>query len=363
MRCLDLGRIDGDGPCGQQVEGLLEALTGSPHVLLTNSGTAALELALELHGVGPGHEVICPSFTFPSTANAVLRVGARPVFADVSPATLCLDPDDVATLASPATRAVIPVDYAGIGCDISELRQVCPEGTSIIEDAAHGVGALLNGRHLGVDADSAALSFHASKNITSGEGGALMVPDDALAKIAEVRREKGTNRAAFLRGEVDHYEWVDTGTSATLAEPLAAILLAQLARVDELTDARRRLVSRYRSGLAAAFDDGWLRPLSPPANAQTNGHLFAVRARDLPARKALQAGLADVGIEAPIHFAPLHESAFAKNQLEPQRPLPVTTDAGATLLRLPLFAELSDESQDRVIERILQLHAGAVLPR
>jgi dTDP-4-amino-4,6-dideoxygalactose transaminase len=355
LRCLELGQLDGDGLCSRQVEDLLEQLTGSPHVLLTNSATAALELALELLGVGPGDEVVCPSFTFPSTANAILRVGARPVFADVDPDTLCLDPEDVARVTGPATRAAIPVDYAGMGCDLGALRQALPASAFVVEDAAHGIGALRNDRHVGVDADAAALSFHASKNITSGEGGALLLPTKELAARAEIRREKGTNRTAFLRGEVNRYEWIDTGTSGTLAEPLAALLLAQLARVDELTSSRRRLVSRYDTGLAQLFADGRLRPLRPPTCARPNGHLYAVRTRDEAGRRALQEGLRETGIDAPIHFVPLHTSRFATQQLGAQRALPVTEDAEATLLRLPLFADLTDAQQDRVVARVLAL--------
>lgn len=352
---FDRGVIDGDGATGQRVEARLEALTGSPHVLLVNSATAALELALELIDLGPGDEALCPSWTFPSTANAVLRTGARPVFVDVLPGSLTLDPDDVARALTPATRVVLPVDYAGIGNDVAALRAVCGPDVAVVSDTAHGLGATRDGRPLGTDGEAAALSFHASKNLVCGEGGALLLRDDAHAARAERLREKGTSRAAFLRGEVDHYEWVDVGTSGTLSDLLAALLEAQLERLDAVTAERRRLAARYDEAFADLAGSGALRLLEVPAGCAPNGHLYAVRTRDRAARDRLAAGLAERGISAPIHFVPLHGTAFARQRLGDQRPLPVTEDAGETLLRLPLFAGLTDDQQQRVVEGVRAL--------
>lgn len=352
--CLAAGRLDGDGPICRQVEACLRELTGSAHVLLTGSATAALELGLQLLQVGPGHEVICPSWTYPSTANAVLRCGARPVFADVDEDHLCLDPADVARVASDKTRCVLPVAYGGVDADLPALRQASGgPGVSVLLDAAHGLLARRDGRHLGLDADAAALSFHATKNVTSGEGGALLLQDDALARRAEVLREKGTNRAAFLRGEVPRYEWVDLGTSGGLSELLAALLSAQLPQAQGWTGQRRQQVAHYDEALAAVFESGQLRPQGVPAGCTPNGHLYTLRTTDEGARTALAQHLAAAGIESPIHFVPLHTSAFARQQLGPQRALPVTERVGATLLRLPLGPHLRAGDQERVIAALL----------
>src|SRR5687767_5375906 len=222
-------------------------------VLLTTSCTHALELALMALGIGPGDEVICPSFTFVSTANAILRVGARPVFADIDDTTLGLDCADVAKRITPETAALLPVHYGGIAADMDGLLALARnKGLRVVEDAAQGLAASYRGAPLGTLGDAGCFSFHETKNVTCGEGGALAVSNPEVAARAEIIREKGTNRSAFLRGEVDKYTWVDEGSSFVLSDVLAAILDAQLDKLDRIAARRARIAARYREGL-----DGW----------------------------------------------------------------------------------------------------------
>jgi dTDP-4-amino-4,6-dideoxygalactose transaminase len=355
--CLRDGRLGGDGPLCRQAEASLAALTGSRHVLLVTSATHALELALAALGIGPGDEVVLPSFTFPSSANCVLQRGARPVFADVRPGTLELDPEDVARVVSPRTAAVLPVDYGGTPGDLPALRAALATAgggrrIALVEDAAQGIDAWRDGVHAGAGADCGALSFHATKNVSCGEGGALLLQDEELARRAEVVREKGTNRAAWQRGEVERYEWVAQGSSYVLSDLLAAVLLAQLRRLPALTAARRALAARYGEALQAHFASGLLRPLALPPGACPNAHLYAIRTRDAASQAALRAHLAARGIAASFHFVPLHTTAFAQRVLGPPRTLPVTDDAWATLLRLPLYPRLGEAAQQRVIDAV-----------
>lgn len=352
-RCLTQGHLTGDGPVGRRVEAMLEQITGSRHVLLTTSATASLELSLELLDVGPGDEVVCPSFSFPSSANAILLRGATPIFADIDEDTLCLDPADVAVVATDATKAVMPVDYAGVSADLAGLRAACPrDDVAIVEDAAHGIGARAHGRHLGIDSECTALSFHATKNLTSGEGGALLLQDDSLATRAEILREKGTNRAAFVRGEVARYEWVDVGTSGAPSDLLSALLEIQLGNLDSWTSIRQHQAETYEQAFADLYGDGLLRPQTVPEGCEPNGHLYCVRTTDAASRSALSAHMASAQIEAPIHFVPLHSTAYAARRLGPQRTLPVTDRVGATLMRLPIGPHLSEQDQQRVVDEV-----------
>ncbi len=355
--CLAGGLLGGDGPLGRQVEAALASLTGSRHVLLLTSATHALELALMALEIRPGDEVILPSFTFPSAANCILARGARPVFADVRPDTLELDSADVQRVLSPRTAAVLPVDYGGTGTDLHALRAVldahgAPRRIVVVEDAAQGIDSRRGGVHVGTGADCGALSFHATKNISCGEGGALLVQDDALHRRAEIMREKGTNRAAFLRGEVPRYEWIAHGSSYVLSDLLAAVLLAQLRKLPVLTAARRAMAARYDEAFAGLFARGVLRPLATPRDAVPNAHLYALRTRNAGAQVSLRRHLAARGIAAPFHFVPLHTTDFARRTLGAPRHLPVTDDAWATLLRLPLYPQLAAAGQLRIVEAV-----------
>src|SRR6266849_233880 len=279
------GRVAGNGPFCVKVEERLKQLLGGRRVLLTTSCTHAMELALLALGIGAGQEVICPSFTFVSTANAVLRVGARPVFADIEDRTLGLDPEDVSRRTSSRTAALLPVHYAGIAADMTRLLALARDrGLMVIEDAAHGLGASFQGRPLGALGEAGCFSFHETKNVTCGEGGAVTFADPAVAERAEIIREKGTNRSAFLRGEVDKYTWVAEGSSYVLSDVLAAMLDAQLDKLPEIQRRRGAVVRRYREGLAAWAQQRGVRLPPELPDREPNHHIFYLLLPDEAAR-------------------------------------------------------------------------------
>jgi dTDP-4-amino-4,6-dideoxygalactose transaminase len=348
------GRLAGDGPFCRSVEERLARRLGAHRVLLTTSCTHALELALLALGVGPGHEVICPSFTFVSTANAILRVGAKPVFAEIDETTLGLDPADVERRLTAGTRAILPVHYAGFAPDMKAIGALArTHDLHVIEDAAQGLGATYESRALGTLGDAGCLSFHETKNITCGEGGALVTSDPDLARRAEIIREKGTNRSAFLRGEVDKYTWVAEGSSYILSEVLAAMLEAQLDKLDEIQARRARISTFYRDALA-----DWARAHDvtlPPADDGVrcgNHHLFYLRYPTGAIRDAVMPALRARGILATFHYVPLHSSPHGRALGHANLHLPVTDLVAATLLRLPLHPLLSEGDLARVVEAV-----------
>jgi dTDP-4-amino-4,6-dideoxygalactose transaminase len=348
------GRVAGNGPFCQKVEGRLAQLLDGRPVLLTTSCTHAMELALLALGIGSSREVICPSFTFVSTANAVLRVGARPVFADIEEDTLGLDPADVERRISPATAAVLPVHYAGIAADMARLLDLARDRRlRVVEDAAHGLGASFRGRPLGTLGDAGCFSFHETKNITCGEGGAVTFAEAAVAERAEVIREKGTNRSAFLRGEVDRYTWVAEGSSYVLSDLLAAMLDAQLDKLPEIRARRARVASRYREELTAWAQAHHARLPPTDGERQGNDHLFYLLLPDEATRDRCLSGLRARGVMAAFHYVPLHSSPFGK-RLGMAGELPVTDRVARTLLRLPLHPRLSEEDVDRVVGALKQ---------
>ena len=351
------GRLAGDGPFGRRVEKRLAEQLGVSRVLLTTSCTHALELSLLALGVGPGDEVVCPSFTFVSTANAALRVGARPVFADIEGQTLGLDVADVERRLTDRTRAILPVHYAGIAADMDRILDLAQRrGLLVVEAAAQGLGASFRGSALGTLGDAGCFSFHETKNITCGEGGALVVRDPAASARAEVIREKGTNRSAFLRGEVDKYTWVAEGSSYVLSDVLAALLDAQLDRFDEIQARRARVEARYREGLA-----DWARASGvrlPPQDPErtSNHHLFALLLPDEPSRDRALEALRAAGVQASFHYVPLHSAPHGRTLGSDRLELPVTDRVARTLLRLPLHPLLTDEEVDRVLDAVRSLH-------
>jgi dTDP-4-amino-4,6-dideoxygalactose transaminase len=352
VRAALSGHTAGDGPIGRRVEQRLAELTGARRVLLTTSCSHAMELALLALGIGPGHEVICPSFTFASSANAVLRVGARPVFGEIDERTLGLDPEDVERRLSPRTAALLPVHYAGVAPDMAGLLEIARRRSlRVVEDAAQGIAARWRGRALGTLGDAGCLSFHETKNLSCGEGGALLVSDPDLAKRAEIAREKGTNRAAFFRGEVDKYTWVAEGSSYVLSDVLAAILEAQLDKLDAIQARRAEVVARYRAGLADwAARAGVRLPVELPER-ETNHHVFYLLYPDAARRDRALKALRGGGVMASFHYVPLH-SAPQGRRLGADYELPVTERVAATLLRLPLHARLADPDVDRVIDAV-----------
>lgn len=347
------GHISGDGSFTRKCQELLERRLDAPRVLLTTSGTAALEIAALLCGVGEGDEVILPSFTFVSTANAFVIRGAKPIFVDIRPDTLNLDEKLAAEAVTERTRALVPVHYGGVGCEMEALADLAARhGLLLVEDAAQGIGATYRGRPLGSLGDLAALSFHETKNVSCGEGGALVVNDPALVERAEILREKGTDRSKFFRGEVDKYTWVDVGSSYLPSDLLAAFLLAQLERADEITAARRRIFETYRAALAPLEKSGLLRLPVIPEHCGANAHLFHLLLETGTDRDRLLAFLKERGILAVFHYLPLHKSPMARRLGLADQSLPVTESVSARLVRLPFYFGLAPDDQAAVIRGV-----------
>ena len=339
------GHLAGDGRFTRQCHQWLEQNLGAKRALLTHSCTAALEMAAILCDLKPGDEVIMPSFTFVSTANAFVLRGAVPVFVDIRPDTLNLDEKRVAQAVTSRTRAIVPVHYAGVACEMDTLMALARErGLVVVEDAAQGVLSEYKGAKLGAIGHLGCLSFHETKNVISGEGGALLVNDPRFVERAEIIREKGTNRAQFFRGEVDKYTWVDIGSSFLPSELIGAFLWAQLENAAKINAKRMNLCAAYRAGLEPLAQRAALAlPQPEPAGVKGNGHLFYVLLKDLATRTALIAHLKARGVHTVFHYVPLHSSPAGRRYGRPAGPLPVTDDIASRLLRLPLFYGLAEE--------------------
>jgi dTDP-4-amino-4,6-dideoxygalactose transaminase len=304
-----------------------------------------------LAGLGPGDEAIVPSFGYPTMATAVVRQGATPVFVDIDPATLNVDPERVAAAVSESTRAILAVHYGGVACDLGRLGEIAARhDLTLIEDAAHSLLAFQDGRALGSIGDLGAISFHETKNVTSGEGGVLLVNDPELAERAQVIWDKGTNRARFLRGEVDRYTWVDVGSSFAASDVAAAFLLAQLEAVEEVTQRRRAIWERYHEGFEQLERDGLARRPSSPPGSVHNGHIYFLVLRSAELRDEFIERLRAEGIATAFHFIPLHSAPAGERYGRVAGPLEHTEDLGARLVRLPLFADLEKGQVERVIE-------------
>jgi dTDP-4-amino-4,6-dideoxygalactose transaminase len=306
-----------------------------------------------LAGVGPGDEVIMPSFTFVSTANAFVLRGATPVFVDIDPLTLNVDPERVAAALTPATKAVVAVHYGGVGCNMAALEALATAGgLTLIEDAAQGIGASVDGRALGAIGDLGALSFHETKNVSCGEGGALLLGDERWAERAEILQEKGTNRSRFGRGEIDHYTWVDVGSSFLMSDVTAALLAEQLERVGEITAARIAIWEAYRDALAPLADAGLLELATIPPGACHNAHLFRLMLPDRATRDGLIRSLAGEGIAAYFHYVPLHSAPAGARFGRVHGSMDVTDAAAGRLVRLPLWVGLTGEDVARVASAV-----------
>lgn len=342
-------RLGGDQATSRRVQRELARLLRVKYCLLTTSCTAALELACMALAVRPGDEIIMPSFSFPSAANAVLRAGGRPVFADIEPGTWNLDMEDARGRITRRTRAIMPVHYGGLSCDMERARSLASEHhLKIIEDAAQGIGAAYRGLALGAIGDVGCLSFHETKNVTSGEGGAFVTNQPGLFRRAEVLWEKGTDRAAFLRGTIDRYTWREVGGSFALADPLAALLGSQLRRLHGITAARARIAARYDALLRPLVEAGRLRLRRVPPHVTPNHHVYPVLV-DPVRRTRILAAMRREGAEGASHFEPLHTSPFARRELGPIPSLPVTDRVAASLIRLPIYPGLGAASQARVV--------------
>ncbi len=348
------GRIGATEANLQAAKDALMQFTAGHDVLLTTSCTAAMELSLQCMDLKPGDEVIVPSFTFVSTANAVLEAGGKPVFIDIEDRTLNIDLQQLDKVRTERTRGIMPVHYGGISGDMDSLMQVAAQtGMFVIEDAAHAVGALYNGKPLGTLGDFGCFSFHDTKNYVSGEGGAVVINNPELKERIEWIHEKGTNRSQFLRGEIDKYTWVSRGSSYILSGILAELLRVQLERFEEIKWAREAIMERYMAGLKPLVDKGFIRFTDIPAYATPNHHLAFFLVNDEALRDPLLRFLKERGIGALFHYLPLHLSPFALERLG-TRPgqCPVTERVAASLVRLPLFPHLKHEDVDYVIEQV-----------
>jgi dTDP-4-amino-4,6-dideoxygalactose transaminase len=347
------------GPFSKRCAEWLVDRTGCRQAFLTHSCTAALELAFTLADIGPGDEVIMPSFTFVTTANAVVGRGGRPVFVDVREDTLCLDETLVEAAITPRTRAIVPVHYAGVGCDMDAICGLAREhGLIVIEDAAQGIGATRAGRPLGGIGELGALSFHETKNVSCGEGGALLVGDERLLARAEVVHEKGTDRARFYRGQVDKYTWVDVGSSYALSELAAAYLWAQLQHEREITARRLEIWSHYHEAFAPLETDGRLRRPIVPDDCRHNAHMYYLLLEDLETRTAFIRDLAERGVYAVFHYVPLHSSTAGTQYGRASGELRVTSDVSDRLVRLPLWPDLTSTQIERVVEAVFAFMDG-----
>lgn len=346
-------KLAGDGAFTKRCHAELERLLGSGRALLTTSCTDALEAAALLSKVGPGDEVIVPSFTFVSTANAFALRGASIRFADSLPDHPNLDPAEVEALITPATRAIVPVHYAGVACDMDALQELADRhGLIIVEDAAQAIASSYKGRPLGTFGQFAAFSFHETKNVISGEGGALHINDERFLAEAEIVREKGTNRSAFFRGELDKYGWVSLGSSYLPSEMIAAFLLAQLEALESIQEKRLAIWAQYHNRLAGLADSGRVLLPTLPNFATNNAHMFYLRCADLEARTGLIAHLKSQGIMAAFHYQALHASPYFAPRYD-GRPLPHASLYSDTLVRLPFFAELKAGEVDRVSDCVI----------
>jgi dTDP-4-amino-4,6-dideoxygalactose transaminase len=347
------GRISGDGPFTTRCQRLLEEVLPAHRVLLTTSCTHALELAAMLLDVGPDDEVIVPSFTFVSTANAFAIRGARIVFSDVLSATFTLDPDHVRRLVSTRTRAIVPVHYASVACEMDEIGSIAAEcGASVVEDNAHGLFGSYRDRELGTIGQLGALSFHDTKNFTCGEGGALIVNDPAFAERAEILREKGTDRSRFFRGEVDKYTWVDVGSSYLPSDILAAVLLAQLEDRARIQAQREALWTSYVHELADWASERGVRLPVVPAHCHQAFHMFFLVMPDHSSREGLIGHLRERGVLAVFHYLPLHRSPAGRRFGVGVADCPTSDWISERIVRLPFFTDMTDHELEATIAAV-----------
>jgi dTDP-4-amino-4,6-dideoxygalactose transaminase len=359
FRTVTIGQIAGDQTYSRKCQRLLEETLGTPKALVTSSCTHALEMCALLLDIQPGDEVIVPSFTFVSTANAFALRNARLVFADIRPDTLNLDESHLEKLITAKTKAIVPVHYAGVGCEMDSILEIARRhGVAVIEDNAHGLFGKYKGRWLGTLGCMATQSFHETKNITCGEGGALMINDPKFIERAEVIREKGTNRSRFFRGQVDKYTWVDLGSSYVMSDVLAAFLYGQLEVWKQIQERRRRIWTFYEENLREWADANGVRRPVVPVHCEQAFHMYYLLLPSLERRQALIAHLKDRGIFSVFHYLPLHLSDVGRRHCGNSRSCPVTEDLSDRLLRLPFYNDLAEADQTRVVEAVLEFNCG-----
>jgi dTDP-4-amino-4,6-dideoxygalactose transaminase len=355
-KSISSGHIAGDGPFTKKCQMLIEQKMGAKRVFLTVSCTAALEMAAILCEVGPRDEVILPSFSHVSTANAFCMQGAKPVFVDIRPDTLNIDETKIGNAITEHTKVIVPVHYAGISCEMDEIMRIARgHGLFVVEDAAQGFNARYNNEYLGTIGDIGAYSFHETKNVICGEGGAIVINNESFIERAEIIRDKGTTRSKFFRGEVEKYTWVDIGSSYLPSDLLAAFLYEQLGNIDKITRRRREIYNSYYQALLPFAHDGHITlPVNPP-QCCSNGHLFYIILKDESTRDALISHLKTRGICAVFHFLPLHLSPVGRKLGYRENQLPVTESISCRLLRLPFYYDLKPEEQAEVIDAIAKV--------
>jgi dTDP-4-amino-4,6-dideoxygalactose transaminase len=345
--------LSGDGPFTKRCHQWLEQRTGSAKALLTHSCTSALDIAALLLDLEPGDEVIMPSFTFVSTANAFVLRGAVPVFVDIREDTLNLDEKLIEAAITPRTRAIAPIHYAGVACEMDAMLMVAQRHRlALVEDAAQGIMAAYKGRPLGAIGDLGSLSFHETKNIISGEGGALLIRDPAMVSRAEIIREKGTDRERFFRGEVDKYTWQDLGSSFLPSDLIAAFLWAQLEEAERITRERLAIWNRYHAMLEPLERQGLLRRPIIPADCQHNGHIYHLLLPPGTDRQRVLRELKQQGVHSVFHYVPLHSSSAGQRFGRAQGDLALTTSLSERLIRLPMWFGLTEAQQQRVSDAL-----------
>lgn len=351
---IDSMHVSGNGPFTKQCERLLEAAVGAPKVLLTTSCTHAIEMAALLLDLEPGDEVIIPSFTFVSTATPFVLRGAKPVFIDVRPDTINLDERLLERAITPKTRAVVPVHYAGVGCEMDEILSLCaPRGITVVEDNAHGLFGKYKGRPLGTMGATASLSFHETKNFTCGEGGALVINRAEDIERSEILREKGTDRSRFFRGQVDKYTWVDVGSSYVPSDILAAFLLAQLESREAIQAKRKTIWEFYHRELAAWAASNGIGQPTVPAHCEQSYHMYYLLFPSLDARQRMIAQLRERGVQAVFHYQSLHLSDMGRKFGGQVGDCPVTEAMTDRLLRLPFFNDMTTEQLALVVDALI----------
>jgi dTDP-4-amino-4,6-dideoxygalactose transaminase len=347
------GHLAGDGRFTKWCSHWLEGRTGSLKALMTHSCTGALEMAAILAGLQPGDEVIMPSYTFVSTANAFVLRGATPVFVDIRPDTMNIDETKIEAAITPRTKAIVPVHYAGVACEMDAIMEIARRHSLlVIEDAAQGLMSSYKGRPLGSIGHMAAFSFHETKNIISGEGGALMINDPRFVERAEIIREKGTNRSQFFRGQVDKYTWSDFGSSYLPSELISAFLWAQMEEADAITKRRMAIWDTYHRFLIQAERRGLIRRPVIPSGIHHNAHMYYILLPDLSIRTDFIAKLRAIKIGAVFHYVPLHNSPFGQQVSKFHGDMSNTINLSDRLVRLPLWVGLEEHQAD-VIEHIL----------
>lgn len=354
LKAIRNGKICGDGEFNKKCQKWFQDYTGSPKVLLTTSCTSALEMCALICGIGPGDEVIMPSYTFVSTANAFVIHGAKCVFVDIRPDTMNIDEQLIEDAITDKTKAIVPVHYAGVGCDMDVINDIAKRhNLFVIEDAAQGMCSTYKGKSLGTIGDFGAYSFHETKNYSMGEGGAIFLNNNKYLEMAEIVREKGTNRNQFFRGQVDKYTWVDKGSSFLPSEINAAYLWAQLEVVDDIKNDRMNSWNMYHDGLIELENKGYISLPIIPDYCEHNAHMFYIKVKDLETRTSLLNYLKENGILAVFHYVPLHSSVAGMKYGRFLGEDKYTTKESNRLLRLPMYYGLNKEEIIYIIDKIV----------